>query len=172
MKPSILVRKLHYWASLAIALPASILIASGLLLQAKKHWTWVQPEEQRGSVTTPRITTDSILGSVRAVPAHGVAGWDDVNRIDFRPGRGVAKVWLQNGVEVQVDLGTGTVLQSAYRRSDLIESIHDGSFFGGDLVKLGVFLPTGIILLFMWGSGIWLFLVPILAKRRRATGAR
>ena len=172
MKPSILIRKLHYWASLAITLPASVLIASGLLLQAKKHWTWVQPEEQRGSVTTPRITTDSVLGSVRAVPAHEVDGWDDVNRIDFRPGRGVAKVWLQNGVEVQVDLGTGAVLQSAYRRSDLIESIHDGSFFGGDLVKLGVFLPTGIILFFMWGSGIWLFLVPILAKRRRAAAAR
>lgn len=167
MRPSILVRKLHYWASLVIALPASILLASGLLLQAKKHWAWVQPAEHRGSVTAPRITTDSVLGSVIAA-RHGVTGWDDVNRIDFRPGRGVAKVWLQDGVEVQVDLGTGAVLQSAYRRSDLIESIHDGSYFGGDWTKLGIFLPTGAILLFLWASGIWLFLVPILAKRRRA----
>ncbi|HEX4935448.1 MAG TPA: PepSY domain-containing protein [Gemmatimonadaceae bacterium] len=168
MRPSIVIRKLHYWTSIAIALPASILLASGLLLQAKKHWSWVQPPEQRGSVTAPRITTDSVLGSVVAVPALGVRGWDDVNRIDFRPGKGVAKVWLQNGVEVQVDLGTGAVLQSAYRRSDLIESIHDGSYFGGDATKLGVFLPTGIVLLFLWVSGVWLFLVPILAKRRRA----
>ncbi|HEU5173774.1 MAG TPA: PepSY domain-containing protein [Gemmatimonadaceae bacterium] len=168
MRPSIVIRKLHYWTSIAIALPASILLASGLLLQAKKHWSWVQPPEQRGSVTAPRITTDSVLGSVVAVPALGVRSWDDVNRIDFRPGKGVAKVWLQNGVEVQVDLGTGAVLQSAYRRSDLIESIHDGSYFGGDATKLGVFLPTGIVLLFLWVSGVWLFLVPILAKRRRA----
>ena len=168
MRPSIVIRKLHYWTSIAIALPASILLASGLLLQAKKHWSWVQPPEQRGSVTAPRITTDSVLASVVAVPALGVRGWDDVNRIDFRPGKGVAKVWLQSGTEVQVDLGTGTVLQTAYRRSDLIESIHDGSYFGGDATKLGVFLPTGIVLLFLWVSGVWLFLVPILAKRRRA----
>jgi hypothetical protein len=168
MRPSIVIRKLHYWTSIAIALPASILLASGLLLQAKKHWNWVQPPEQRGSVSAPRITTDSVLGSVVAVPALGVRDWDDVNRIDFRPGKGVAKVWLQNGVEVQVDLGTGAVLQSAYRRSDLIESVHDGSYFGGDATKLGVFLPTGIVLLFLWVSGVWLFLVPILAKRRRA----
>ncbi len=72
-----------------------------------------------------------------------VDGWDDVNRLDVRPGRGVVKVWLHNGYEVQVDLGTGAVLQTAYRRSDLIESIHDGSFFAGDWTKLGLFLPDG-----------------------------
>ena len=33
------------------------------------------------------------------------------------------------------------------RRSDLIESIHDGSYFGGDWTKLGLFLPAGIVLL-------------------------
>ena len=171
MRPSILIRKLHYWASIVIALPASVLLASGLLLQAKKHWSWVQPPEQPGSVTVPAITTDSVLASVMAVPSLGVSGWDDVNRIDFRPGKGLAKVWLQSGVEAQVDLGTGAVLQTAYRRSDLVESIHDGSYFGGNWTKLGLFLPTGIILLFMWGSGLWLFIVPFLARRKRARAA-
>lgn len=161
-------RKLHYWASIIIALPASILLASGILLQTKKHWGWVQPPEQRGVGTVPGITLDSVLASVAAVRSLNVTDWDDVNRIDVRPGRGVAKVWLQSGWEAQVDLQTGVVLQQAYRRSDLIESIHDGSFFGGDWTKLGLFLPTGIILLFMWASGLWLFVVPFLAKRRRA----
>lgn len=171
MSPSALIRKLHYWASIIIALPASILLASGILLQTKKHWSWVQPTEQRGTVTGTLISMDSLLASVAAVPSLEVDHWDDVNRIDVRPGRGVAKVWLQSGWEAQVDLGTGAVLQQAYRRSDLIESIHDGSFFGGNWTKLGVFLPTGIILFFMWASGLWLFLVPILAKRRRARRA-
>ncbi len=79
----------------------------------------------------------------------------------------MAKVWLNNGWEVQVDLGTGRVLQSAFRRSDTIESLHDGSFFGGEIGALGVFLPTGIALLLMWLTGMWMFISPLLAKRRR-----
>ena len=94
--------------------------------------------------------------------------WDDVNRLDVRPGRGMVKVWLNNGWEVQVDLGTGRVLQTAYRRSDLIESIHDGSFFAGDWTKLGLFLPAGLVLLLLWLSGLWMWWVPFVAKRRRA----
>lgn len=171
MSTSALLRKLHYWASIIIALPASILLATGVLLQMKKNWTWVQPAEHRGTGTVPRISLDSVLASVAAVPSLGVTSWDDINRIDLRPGRGVAKVWLQSGWEAQVDLGTGAVMQSAYRRSDVIESIHDGSFFAGDWTKLGVFLPTGLILVFLWASGLWLFAVPILAKRRRALRA-
>jgi hypothetical protein len=167
MKPSVLFRRLHYWVSIGIALPGLVLIGSGLLLQSKKHWTWLQPAEQRGSSTTPEITVDALLGSLVSTPSLGVRGWDDINRIDLRPGRGVAKVWLNSGWEVQVDLGNGSILHHAYRRSDLIESIHDGSFFGGDWTKLGLFLPTGVLLLILWGSGIYLFFVPVLARRRK-----
>ena len=63
---------------------------------------------------------------------------------------------------------TAEVLNVAYRRSDLIESIHDGSFFS-DAVKLYVFLPTGILLIIMWGTGIYLFLLPRLRKRKKAS---
>ena len=97
-----------------------------------------------------------------------VQTWDDVNRLDVRLGRGVVKVWLMNGYEVQVDLGTGRVLQTAYRRSDLIESIHDGSFFAGDWTKLGLFLPSGIVVLLLWLSGMWMWWVPFAAKRAKA----
>ena len=75
---------------------------------------------------------------------------------------------LHSGWEVQVDLGSGRVLQTAYRRSDLIESIHDGSFFGGDWAKLGLFLPSGVVLLLLWCGGMWMWWVPFIAKRRMA----
>ncbi len=166
MKPNLVIRRLHYWVSIVIALPALVLIGSGLLLQTKKHWSWVQPTEQQGSSTTPRISLETLLDSLVADPTLGVRGWEDVNRIDVRPGRGVAKVRLHGGLEVQVDLGTGRILQSAYRRSDVIEAIHDGSLFGGDWGKLGLFLPTGLLLLFLWGSGLYLFVVSVLARRR------
>jgi len=169
---NVLNRKVHYWASAIFAIPLLAIILSGLLLQAKKQSTWVQPAEQRGTGKVPVISLEQMLDQVKQVPDMNVAGWDDVNRIDFRPGRGVAKVWLQNGHEVQVDLGTGRVLQVAYRRSDLIESIHDGSFFAGDWTKLGLFLPTGLTLLLLWLGGAWMFWVPFSAKRRRAIAAR
>lgn len=160
-------RKTHYWASVVVAVPVLIIICSGLMLQLKKHWTWVQPEEKRGTGTSPAIDLEGILAAMQQVPDMNVRGWSDVNRLDVRPGRGVVKVWLHNGWEVQVDLGTGKVLHAAYRRSDLIESIHDGSFFGGEITKLGLFLPAAVALLVMWATGLWIFLHPFLAKRRR-----
>ncbi len=172
MSFNVLNRKVHYWASAIFAIPLLAIILSGLLLQAKKQSTWVQPAELRGTGKVPVISLEQMLDQVKQVPDMNVAGWDDVNRIDFRPGRGVAKVWLQNGYEVQVDLGTGRVLQVAYRRSDLIESIHDGSFFAGDWTKLGLFLPTGLTLLLLWLGGAWMFWVPFSAKRKRAIAAR
>ena len=167
MKFNLLIRKTHYWATAVIAIPTLIIVVTGLLLQIKKEWTWVQPAERRGTGTSPSIEFSQILAAVRREPDLGVKDWDDVQRIDVRPGRGVAKVWLKNGFEVQIDLGTGAVLQSAYRRSDWIESIHDGSFFAGDTSKLGVFLPSGIVLLAMWFTGVWMFFVPFWMKRKR-----
>ncbi|HVF39678.1 MAG TPA: hypothetical protein VM939_07235, partial [Gemmatimonadaceae bacterium] len=172
MRFNVLTRKTHYWAAILVALPVLVIISPGLLLQLKKQWSWVQPVEQRGSGTTPNIDLNGILASVQGVPALGVKGWDDINRLDVRPGRGMVKVWLQSGWEAQVDLGTGRVLQTAYRRSDLIESIHDGSFFAGDLSKLGLFLPSGAALLIMWLTGMWMFWLPFSVKRKRRRAAR
>lgn len=168
MSFNVLNRKVHYWISFGAALPMIVMIASGLLLQSKKHWAWVQPVEHRGTGTTPAIDLEGILSALKTVPDMQVRSWDDVNRIDVRVGRGVAKAWLMNGYEMQVDLGTGRVMHTAYRRSDLIESIHDGSFFGGDWMKLGIFLPSGVVVLLLWISGMWMWWVPFAAKRARA----
>jgi hypothetical protein len=165
-------RKIHHWASFTVSVPLLIIITSGLLLQAKKQWSWVQPQEHRGTGTTPAIDFDQLLSSLQGVPGLGVTTWDDVDRVDVRPGRGVAKVTLKSSWEAQVDLGTGRVLQTAYRRSDLIESIHDGSFFAGDWTKLGLFLPAGLTLLLLWLSGVWMVWVQFIGKRRRRRLAR
>lgn len=166
MSFNVLNRRLHYWAAAVIAVPLCVVIGSGVLLQVKKHWSWVQPAERRGTGTVPVADFPAILAAVQV--HEPAATWGDVNRMDVRPGRGVAKVWMKDGWEVQVDLGTGRVLQSAYRRSDTIEAIHDGSFFGGEWVKLGLFLPSGGVLLFLWASGVWMWWLPIAARRRRA----
>jgi uncharacterized iron-regulated membrane protein len=165
---NVLNRKVHYWGSFIVAAPLLVIIATGVLLQSKKHWSWVQPAEMRGAGSTPTISLDQILESVKKIPELEVSDWDDVNRMDLRPAKGIVKVWLNNGWEVQVDLATAGVLQVAYRRSELIESIHDGSFFGGDWTKIGLFLPAGLTLLLLWLGGMWMWWVPFRARRKRA----
>ena len=162
---NVLNRKVHYWASAVVAIPLFVIICTGTVLQLKKHWAWVQPPEQRGSVTTPVIELSHILQALKNEPTLGVTGWDDVNRLDVRPDKGIVKAWLKSDWEAQIDLGTGEILQVWMRRSDWIESIHDGSIFG-DVVKLGLFLPTAVTLLLLWLGGMWMWVFPFLNRRK------
>lgn len=167
MKPHVLNRRIHYWLTLLVAIPLTIVVSTGLLLQIKKQWTWVQPPEKRGSGKIPGISFNDMLEKVRSHQGFETFDWTDVQRIDVRPSKGVTKLVLKGDWEMQLDSATGEILQVAIRRSDWIESLHDGSFFLGDFSKLGIFLPSGIGLLLMLLSGLWLFWHPIQAKRRK-----
>ena len=142
-------RKCHRWGAILVALPFLLVIGTGILLQLKKEFAW-------------------------SIPEAGVQGWEDIDRLDVRPNRGIVKVQARSRWEIQVDTKTGEVLQVAYRRSDLIESLHDGSWFH-DQVKLWVFLPVALVVLGLWGTGIYLFFLPHTVRwsrrKREATGA-
>lgn len=156
-------RKLHRWGAVICCLPMLVVIVSGLLLQVKKQVPWVQPPTARGTVGT-WIGFDEILRIAAEVPESGVTSWEDVDRLDVRPGRNLVKVRGVNRWELQIDLATGEVVHSAYRRSDWIESFHDGTWFG-DAAKLWVFLPNGLILAGLWLTGMYLWALPIYQKR-------
>ena len=159
-------RKGHRWGAVAIALPFLLVILTGILLQLKKDWDWVQPPTARGTGKVPAISFDQVLAAARSVPEAGIHSWDDVDRLDVRPDRGLVKVQAKNGWEVQVDTADGRVLQTAYRRSDVIETLHDGSWFH-DRAKVWVFLPTAAVVLGLWVSGMYLFFLPILVRWRK-----
>jgi uncharacterized iron-regulated membrane protein len=170
MKLHILDRKVHYWLAIGAALPVFVIICTGLLLQLKKQAAWVQPPEKRGVGTTPSVSLDGVLAVCRRVDQANIRTWEDIHRIDLRPGRGMMKVTAKNNWEIQVDAQTGEVLQVAYRRSDLLEAIHDGSWFH-DWAKLGLFFPAGITLLALWLTGLYLFFLPIWARRKKRLAA-
>jgi uncharacterized iron-regulated membrane protein len=165
----ILNRRLHRWGAIAVALPFLIIITSGLLLQLKKQLDFVQPPEQKGTEVgvATALTLPEILARVQTVPEAGIRTWADIDRVDFRPSKNMLKVVSMTRWEVQLDLATANILQVAYRRSDLIESIHDGSWFH-PIAKLGVFLPAGAIVLGLWITGVYLWLLPYWTKRRLA----
>ncbi len=165
MKASRLNRIVHRWGSILIALPTLCVLSTGVLLQLKKQSSWIQPVTKRGSEVAPVLSFTKILEIGQSVPEAQIESWDDIDRLDVRPGKGVVKIRAKNRWEVQVDTSTGKILQVAFRRSDLIESIHDGSFFS-DTAKLGIFLPSALILLILCGTGIYLFFLPHLAKRK------
>ncbi|HAU21760.1 MAG TPA: hypothetical protein DCS24_04045 [Erythrobacter sp.] len=168
MNPKRLFRQIHYWLSIAVLVPAGIMFTAGIFLMLKKEVDWIQPPTSVGEVSEqiPAATFDQMLVASRSHPEAGISQWSDIDRIDLRVDKGIAKFRSKTGWEVQVDTKTAEVLSVAYRRSDLIESIHDGSFFS-DSVKLYIFLPTGILLIIMWGTGIYLFLLPRMGGRKK-----
>ncbi len=159
-------RKSHYWASLFVAVPLLAIIGSGILLLLKKEFGWIQPGTVKGTSREPTISFEKIYQAAASIEVAEITSWDDVERLDVRPSKGVVKVRSHNSWEVQIDLSTGEVLRTAYRRSDLIESIHDGSFFHAS-AKLWIFLPSAVVLLVMLVTGLYLFAQPMIATRRR-----
>ncbi len=132
-------RKIHSWGAIGIAVPLIIVIVSGLMLQVKKQVLWVQPATMRGQGTAPSLSFEAILKIAQTVPEANLSGWKDIDRLDVRPKKGVVKIRAKNRWEIQLDHQTGDVLQVAYRRSDLIEAIHDGSFFHNQAKSGGSF---------------------------------
>ncbi len=159
-------RVAHRWGGLIVAAPLLVVILSGILLMLKKDLAWIQPPTQRGTTKELTLGFDRILEIAKSVPETKIDGWDDIDRLDVRPSTGMLKGRGKNGWEIQIDAATGDILQVARRRSDLIESLHDGSFFH-DKARLWLFLPSAVVLLGLWLTGIYLFLLPSLARRKR-----
>lgn len=158
-------RKIHRWGAIIIALPFFVVLITGLLLQVKKEVAWIQPPSAEGVAPKPEITFDQILASARTVPEAEIESWEDIDRLDVRPDKGIVKVRAVNHWEVQIDTKTAEVLQAQYRRSDIIEAMHDGSWFHKS-AKLWFFLPSGIIVAVLWLTGIYLFFVPYVQKSK------
>lgn len=171
MSPQPWNRKIHRWIALATAVPLLIVLVSGVILQFKKSSDWIQPPTKRGAPAEPSLSLAEILQAARQAPQAQINDWSDIDRIDVRPGKQVAKVRSYNRYEVQIDTSTGELLQVMYRRSDLIEAIHDGSFFS-DSAKLWVFFPAALGVLVLWGTGLYLFFQPWLRRRRQGKAPR
>ncbi len=159
-------RQFHLWLALIIFIPVVIVIGSGLLLQVKKEFDWIQPPSTEGVATTPSISFEQILIAVQTLPEVQVNSWQDIDRLDVRPSKGIIKVLTTGNWEVQLDSSDAKVLQVAYRRSDTIEAIDDGSWFF-DAAKLWIFLPVAIMLWIIWITGGVMLYTTLKSKYRK-----
>ena len=151
------IKKIHLAVTPFAIVPLFIIVITGIILMFKKESDWIQPPSQYG-VGGIEVSLNSMLDTVKLRDSLGVKSWDDVERVDVRPSKGMAKVRLKSHWEVQIDTKTGAILQTAYRRSDIIEDIHTGAFWGKS-VKFIVFLGSAILLLILLLTGTYMYVV-------------
>lgn len=167
-------RRIHYWIALPLIATVLVIAITGCLLALRKNFDSLQPPTREGARPGDlgRPVAD-LVAAVRLVPGHERTHWRDVERIDVRPGDGIAKVILESRTEIQVDLSTGRPLQTGYRTSDWLETIHDFTFVGR-WGRYALSLGSGLALIVMALTGAYMFLLPLQVKRRkrRSRGGR
>lgn len=159
-------RKIHKWGSIIIALPLLVVCVTGVLLLLKKEFSFIQPPTIKGESETPTLQFEQVLTIAKSVDIAEISSWEDVNRLDVRPTKGVIKIRSNNDIEIQIDSATGKVLHVAVRRSDFIESIHDGTFFEKS-ANLWLMLPVGIVSIILLFTGVILFFQPYFKKKKK-----
>jgi len=167
-------RQGHKWTGIVLGLILLNIAVTGFLLLLKKDHDWIQPPTLKGvsGGVEAFITNQELFAIVLDQDHPDFAAIDDVDRVDFRRGQRVCKVRsVRNHREIQVDAVRGAVLGTAVRNSDLIESLHDGSFYG-DWAHDWLMPATSISLVLLFGTGLYLWLQPKYRRSRRRNGSR
>ena len=164
-------RKFHRYTGLLLAILLLISAVTGILLSLKKNVDIIQPPTQKGVskdlATWKSIDELSKLATTAFYQKYPTQKGNEIDRLDVRPSKGIAKVLFKEGNwEVQIDGTSGEVKSIAKRYSDWIESLHDGSIIS-DLFKLISMNILGIGVLFLIGSGIWLWYGPKVVREMK-----
>lgn len=160
---------LHRWFGILAGLILMMTAVTGLLLLVKKDYDWLQPPPMacaEGSVGDLRPIAE-VYEAVFALDLPQFRTEADIRRIDFRPSRRLHKVVSRHDdLEVQVCAVTLATSPPRVRRSDWLESLHDGSWFG-DFAHDLVMPVVALLLLFLAGSGYVMWGVPAWKRLRR-----
>lgn len=161
--------KTHKWAGILLSLVFLNVSITGILLLEKKNFDWIQPPTMRGQdgSVADFIDTQKLFEIVFRQGNANFRSIEDIDRVDFRPGKSVFKVRSEHDyAEIQVDAVTGDILSVASRPSDLLEAVHDGSFYAA-WVHAALMPVAGGGLIFVSLSGLYLWLAPLMRKRRQ-----
>ena len=164
-------RVYHKYIGIVLSILLFISAVTGLFLGWKKNVDLLQPPTKKGQSTDMQtwksmeaLATLAIDGLYEAYPTH--VG-NEIDRMDVRPSKGIAKVlFTDHWWEVQIDCTSGEILSVAKRHSDWIEKLHDGSLIsdGFKLVSMNV-LGLGLSLMII--TGLWLWYGPKVIRRLR-----
>lgn len=140
-------RKKHRIVAVLIMLPLLVMTLSGLLLQLRNQFEWIQPSTVKSIfVPGPMLSPEQVMK---------LTG-DKVDQIIYRPGKNNISVRLKDGIEMQYNARTGELLKSAPRRSGFLIELHQGSWMG-PLGQYMIHLTAGLGLLFLIVSGVFIW---------------
>jgi uncharacterized iron-regulated membrane protein len=161
--------KTHKWVGILLSLVFLNVAVSGILLLKKKSFAWIQPPTMTGTegAVNDFIGTQRLFEIVLSQGNTDFRNMEDIDRVDFRPDKRVFKVQSKhNYAEIQVDAVSGAILSVAGRTSDLLEAVHDGSYYAGWLHA--VLMPVaGGGLIFVSLSGLYLSVATWMRRRRQ-----
>lgn len=158
-------RSTHRWTSIIIALPLLTILITGVLLLLKKEVEYIQPSSEKGISKKPTLSFEEILNAAKSVKVAQIDSWQAIDRLDVRPSKGIIKIRAKSHWEIQLDATTGKVLKTAFRRSDIIEQLHDFTYWQ-DSANLWFTLPISIALIVISITGIVLFFLPYYRRHK------
>lgn len=171
-------RWLHRKIAVALLVFFFIISLTGLLLGIKKQTGLLAPTQKGTSDDSRNWLPISELQQKAVAYLHDSVDKKlsvELDRIDIRPGKGIAKfVFADHYWGLQLDCTTGQLLSIEQRSSDFIENIHDGSILDrllgtGEGAKVSYTVLMGLSLLVLVLSGFWLWYGP---KRLRQVKRR
>jgi len=143
-----------------------LLGVTGLLLTWKAELK-LQPPSQYSDISNQSLVALSVIEQNAIDYVEALQLSSTVNRIDYRPSKGIAKVRFEDHfTELQIDCYTGKVIAIEQRTDNIIEMIHDGSILDylfknkSENIKLLYSSITSLALILMAFSGFWLWLKP------------
>lgn len=160
-----LYRVFHRWLGVPLIIFFFIIGITSILLAWKKKAELLPPtlktEIENGTWILP---SEMVQIGEREMEKLGLE--PEVDRIDIRPDKGIAKVTFKTHfTEVQLDGYSGRVLSVSTRHSDWIEKVHDGSIIdfyadSDETSKLIYSSLTSLGLILMSISGFYLWYFP------------
>jgi uncharacterized iron-regulated membrane protein len=150
-------REVHKWVGLVLSVVFLLLSVTGVMLLFKKEWGF-QPGTSKGekAEVSQLMSIDQIISVGLSQGYEDLKTLKDIDRIDLRPGKNVAKLRSEEGREIQIEMTSGKVLHVAQRHDKLLENLHDGSFFG-DWFKYIVVTSAGVSLILLTFSGFYIW---------------
>lgn len=159
-------RKFHKFIAIPFVLFIFLLGITGLLLTWKSELKLTPPTSKSEFINQSLIP----LSEIQSIATNYVASLQlspIINRIDYRPSKGIAKIHFENHfTELQIDCHTGKIVSVKQRTDSIIEMIHDGSILDylfnnkSENVKLIYSSATSIGLILLSISGFLLWLKP------------